>query len=168
MRKPRIKITNFKQEMSVEDIEKSIYEQNPLSDKIQVTYIKKTKTGSSIIFCECPPAVFNEIINMKKLYIGWERHPVYEDLSIPRCFTRQAFYHKNRECRNKIVCPVCSEEHKENECPRRVKKCNNCVLANNKYKLKHSIDHEASDPNCFTLNYHTQVLKNKTNYSYND
>ncbi|KAG5867293.1 hypothetical protein JTB14_031761 [Gonioctena quinquepunctata] len=58
LRKPRIKIPNFDQEMTLEEIEKSIINQNDLSDDLKITYIKKGHTGKNIVFGECSAAIF--------------------------------------------------------------------------------------------------------------
>lgn len=164
MRKPKIKIPNFTEEMTTENIEKKILEQNQLAEGVKVTYVQKKRSGSKTIFCDCSPSAFNKLINMKKIYIGWERYPVYENLDVPRCFQCQGFYHKKSDCKNKVVCGKCSEEHDTSECPKQVKRCMNCLTANEKYKTNHNTQHESTDLECPTLNYHIQVLKNKTDY----
>lgn len=164
MRKPRIKIPNFNEDMSPENIEKSILEQNQLIEGVKVTYIKKKRSGSKTIFCECSPNAFKKLINMKKIFISWERYPVYEDLDIPRCFQCQEFYHKKAVCKNKVACPKCGNEHEESVCPQQVKRCVNCATANLRYRTTHNINHESTDMECPTLKYHIQVLRNKTDY----
>lgn len=86
MRQPRIKIVNFTQNMSADEINKSIIEQNDIQDNIKTTYIRKTKKGYSKIYCVCSATAFQQIMMIKKLCIAWEQLPVYEDLDVPRCF----------------------------------------------------------------------------------
>ncbi|KAG5860975.1 hypothetical protein JTB14_026213 [Gonioctena quinquepunctata] len=43
MRKPRIKITNFNKDMTMEEIDKSLHDQNNINGDIKITYIKKQK-----------------------------------------------------------------------------------------------------------------------------
>lgn len=165
MRKPRIKIINFKQEMDSEQIEKCIAEQNNVEGAIRVIYIKKSKFGTKTLICECCPRSFNRIMQEGKVCIGWERCKVYEDLDIPRCFNCQGYYHKKQNCSNAIVCSFCGESHVSENCHKIKKCCNNCIVSNEKYKTKYPVDHYATDPNCHSLAYLKHALRNKTIYS---
>lgn len=165
MRKPRIKIVNFNQELDREQISSSIIEQNNLlNGSVNVVYVRKDKNKTQTIFCECSPQSFNKIMAKQNIYIGWQRLSVYEDLDVPRCFHCQGYYHKKKNCQNKLVCPICSEEHEENECPKQKKCCKNCKNSNEKYKTKYNIEHLANDQNCPTLDYFKKVLKSRTSY----
>lgn len=164
---PKIKIVNFNQEMTNDEIENSIKQQNHLDGKIKVKYINRAKPGPKSIICECSPSAFHQIMNMKKLCIGWERHRVYEDLSIPKCFNCQGFFHKKNNCTSKLVCSYCSEEHQFNECNKVTASCKNCIISNNKYKTKYSTNHRCDSEECSTLNYHINVMKSKINYAIN-
>lgn len=164
MRKPKIKIANFNEEMTMENIEKCINEQNQLTG-VKVTYIKNQKNGLQTIFCECAPKAFKKLIDMKKIYIGWQRYPIYENLDIPRCFQCQEYYHKKANCKNKVACMICGEEHSLTECPKQKKFCVNCANSNKKYKTQHNTNHESTNIDCPTLKYLTEILKNKTDYS---
>ncbi|KAG5891651.1 hypothetical protein JTB14_020069 [Gonioctena quinquepunctata] len=162
MRKPRVKITNFGQNLTADEIESCILEQNDLPGDFKVTYVKKRKNGLGIIYGECSGDSFNKLIASKRIFIGWES--VYEDLSIPRCYQCQGFYHKKQQCKHKLVCPLCSSEHEEKECPKQTKCCNNCVESNKTYKTTHDTSHHTTDQECPTLKYKIMLLRNKTEY----
>lgn len=164
MRKPKIKIANFNEEMTMENIETCINEQNQLTG-VKVTYVKKQKSGFQTIFCDCSPKAFKKLIDAKKIVIGWQRYPIYENLDIPRCFQCQEFYHKKTDCKNKLACSRCGEEHDETECPRQKKYCVNCTNSNKKYRTNHNTDHESTSTECPTLKFLTEILKNKTDYN---
>lgn len=167
LRKPRIKIISNINDKNEGEIEQLIKKQNKYiddEDELKVTFIKKTKTIGSIIFAECSPVTFNKIMYHKRLYIGWERCPVYEDISVPQCFNCNGYYHKNTNCKNKTVCAYCGDEHNKNECQKRIKKCNNCENANQKYKTDYALNHEADSKECPSYMYHIQILKNKIDY----
>lgn len=51
-RQPRIKITNFKQDMTLQETETAICSQNNLN-VIKVTFIRSNQNGNNTIFCEC-------------------------------------------------------------------------------------------------------------------
>lgn len=164
MRKPRIKITNYTENMTMEEIGKALYDQNNITGEIKVTYIKKNKKGDKTIYCECSSASFKNLIEKGKVYIGWERYPVFEDLDVLRCFKCQAFHHRQQECRNGVVCPNCSGNHTESNCKNHQKCCPNCKHANDKYKKNYNMEHASYDLNCPSLKYFIEVLKSKTNY----
>lgn len=164
MRRPKIKITNFDQNMTEEEIKKCIFEQNQVDGEVKITYIRRNKNGSMTIFGECSAAAFRALMSAGKLYIGWGRYPIYEDLSILRCFRCQEFHHKQQVCQNERVCSYCSGDHEEHECTKIKKCCKNCLTANSKYKMKYDSDHSPTDPNCNSLKYYISVLKNKIDY----
>lgn len=167
MRKPRIKIAAFNLDLDESEIEKCIKEQNQIfakEDELKITYIKKRKDRDSIIYGECTAGLFHKLMSIKKVFIKWQRFPVYEDISFNRCFKCQEFYHKITECQRKVVCPYCSEEHEYKMCPKSQIKCNNCTIANEKYNTNHDTNHEAADPVCPSYKYHLQILRSKINY----
>lgn len=164
MRKPRVKIVNFNQDLTTEEIENCIFEQNGLMGEFKITYIWKKKEDQITIYGECSGTTFTQLMKNKKIFIGWQSYMVYEDLGVPRCFRCQDFYHKKQQCNHKLVCPICSGEHEERECPKDKVCCNNCMNSNKKYKTAYSINHHTTDHECPTLNFHIKILQNKTNY----
>lgn len=83
--------------MTLQEIEAVIHNQNSLNG-IKVTYMKSNKNGNKTIFCECLPASFTDVMGRRKIYIGWYRYPVYEDLRVLKYFKCQQFYHKGSVC----------------------------------------------------------------------
>lgn len=164
MRNPKIKIPNFRQNMNVDDIQKSIENQNDTNGIVKVTYIKTNKNGSKTIYCECCSSSFKTIMETGKINIGWERYSIYEDLSVLRCFKCQAYHHKMNDCKNAVVCPSCSENHEQDKCKSNKKCCYNCKFANNKYGKNYNTEHSPGDPSCSSLLYQIEVLKSYTNY----
>lgn len=164
LRQPRIKIVKVMQDFTPEVIEKYLKEQNNITGEAKVKYIRQNRNGSKTIICECTPNAFHQIINLKKICLGWERYMVYEDLSVPRCYNCQGYFHKKSECKNKIVCPICSDEHEERMCPNQKKMCKNCELSNQKYNTNYATDHQNNSLECPVLKFHTEVLKSKINY----
>ncbi|KAG5894477.1 hypothetical protein JTB14_032505 [Gonioctena quinquepunctata] len=168
LRKPRIKIPNFDQEMTLEEIEKSIINQNDLSDDLKITYIKKGHTSKNIVFGECSAEIFKKLTGTNKVYIGWERYAIYEDLNIPRCHNCHGFYHKKENCpTDHVICPKCSENHHENECTKAITCCVNCVKSNQIYKMNYNVSHKATDRECPSLEHQDLSLiyeEHKGNY----
>ncbi|XP_074042086.1 uncharacterized protein [Leptinotarsa decemlineata] len=164
LRNPRVKITNFEQNLSKEEIEAMILNQNEFLSDFSVTYVKKVKDKQNTIFGECSAANFSQLMHIKKVCIGWRRYPVYEDLTVPHCFRCQGFYHKVQDCNNKLICPLCSEEHLQKDCPKNNKCCINCVTSNDRYNLNYKTDHYSIDMECPTYKYHIENLKSKIDY----
>lgn len=103
-------------------------------------------------------------INTKKMYIGWERYPVYEDIGLIRCYNCQEYNHKSNRCDNEAVCANCAEKHETKACNANDKKCVNCLNANLRFKTKYNTQHAAVDPNCPSTKYHIDILKSKIDY----
>lgn len=168
MRKPRFKIIGYEGGLDIEQINKCLREQNKFIkeiDDLEITYIKHNKNNSlCTIYGECNASLFHRFMAMTKVFIGWERYPVYEDLSIMRCFKCQELYHKSDKCLNKVVCEFCSGDHDIRDCPKSQKKCNNCIKANNKFKTNYKTEHAANDPLCPSYQYLINVLKSKIDY----
>lgn len=168
LRKPRIKIAAYTGNLDEDGLVRSLRKQNhfiDMNDELQVTYIRRnTKTNSSIIFMDCSPTLFHKLMDARKVYIGWERCPVYEDIRITRCFKCQEHYHKADVCKNAVVCEYCALDHDVRDCPKTRQLCNNCVKANNLYKTKYSTDHTTNDSNCPSYQYLINVLRSKIDY----
>lgn len=171
-RLPRLKVVGVdKNNIScdLEEIEQSLRKQNKwIGDDggLKVTYVKTFggKNSHATVYLECSANLYHEAMNRKKMYLGWQRCPVYEELSIQRCFACQGYFHKNSNCGNPLACVTCGGPHDVSECPEAEKKCRNCVLANNKYRTKYDTHHAADDNNCPTYQYHISCLRSKIDY----
>lgn len=170
MKKPRFKIiTTATNNMSTEDIANCLRKQNQFiqnEDYLKITYIKTTQNNKSTVFGECSGDLFRRLMTFKKVFIAWERCPVYEDNRIPRCKICFAYdHHKEDDCKNKkTICTYCSGEHKLQNCLKTIKKCCNCSRSNEKYKLEHPTNHEAYSIECPTYKFYLQRFKNSIDY----
>lgn len=169
LRWPRFKIVGFSDELDQHQITRSILEQNQIREdpnNLRITFIRKPKKngGLSTIYGECSPNIFRRLMNLQKIYIGWKRYPVYEDLSIVRCFKCQQPHHKLDKCQNKVACEYCADEHKGEVCPRSLERCVNCTTANEKYKVNYNFHHAANDPECPSHKYLLNILRGKIDY----
>lgn len=175
LKNPRFKITDYKindkDDLKAEIVEASIREQNHFIepvDHIKITFFKLNKKSETYtIYGDCSAKVFHKIMVNKKLCIGWQRYPVFEDISIPRCFKCQGFFHKNNECPNEVSCEYCSEKHAAKECPKNQKRCINCLNANAKFNLKHNVNHTANEKTCPSFEHQIKIMKSKIDYDGN-
>lgn len=168
LRNPRIKIVGINKDYTKDEMETIIKKQNTIiaeDDLFKVTYIKSFKhKNSKTAYAECSPKIFHHFMNVKKIYLGWEILPVYEEINVTKCFKCQQFHHKTGECKNKVVCVRCSEDHETKECQSQIKKCKNCENSNSKYKTNYDIHHTAVDWNCPSYKYQLDLIRAKINY----
>lgn len=125
MKKPRFKIIMSKTTMSQDDIANCLKRQNQFirnDDYLNITYIKAIQKNKSIVFGEYSGDLFGRLMTFKKVFISWERCPVYEDNRIPRCKSCFAYDHKGINCINKLSCTYCSLDHRFENCPKISKK----------------------------------------------
>lgn len=168
MRNPKFKIIGYSGDLDKQEIEECLREQNSFfeeQDELKITYLKQNNRNATVtVYGEASPILFQKLMINKKIFLQWNRYPIYEDIGIQRCFKCQEHYHKNTNCVNKTICEYCASEHIIQECPKLHKKCNNCINANGKYKLSYNTDHEASDQNCPSYQYLLNILRSKINY----
>lgn len=167
-RTPRMKIVGFTGEGGEKDIENNIRRQNKWindDDMMKVVHIKKMKNrNTSNIYIECSPDLYHKAVKAQRVFIGWERYPIYEDLNLTRCYRCQGFNHKSANCDRRVSCGTCSGEHERSVCSSVSKKCVNCDFANNKFSTGYNVDHAATDPSCPSTLYHTKILRSRINY----
>lgn len=165
---PKIKIVGYSGDKSPEELEDIIKQQNKWiehKDKLKINYIRKNRgKHTSTIYSECSPELYWKMMDHKKLFIGWERCIVYENLAVTKCFKCQGYFHKSNNCENEISCEHCAGNHERKSCTTQIKKCKNCEIANIKYKLGHNVNHTASDPECPSTKYHLNLIRSKTDY----
>lgn len=167
---PKIKIAGFTGDDTVEILENKIRKQNKwiiTEDYLKILYVRKTKNknGLSTIYAECSGRFLGKILNTGKVCIDWQRLPVYEDLSVSRCYQCQGFRHKSSKCTKEQVCGNCAGDHCTLDCECQIRRCINCIWANKNYKTQHTTNHSALDSECPSLKYHLGIMKSKTDYS---
>lgn len=168
LRRPRIKIPGYDgKQISKDELESCIREQNQFidqKDELKVTFLRKVRDRYTI-FAECSSSLFQRFMNVGKVFIGWERYPVYEDISVTRCFNCQEPFHKGDSCPNQPCCEKCSGAHGSRDCRNdSQKQCKNCINTNSKHKLNYKTDHGANDPDCPSYRYLLSVLRSKIDY----
>lgn len=167
LKKPRIKIIRYNQDLNSEEIENSLKLQNNIEENdLKIIYIKTYQNQTKTIFAECSPKAFNYLMKQKKVCIGWETFPVFEDFNILKCYKCQQFNHKSTRCLNNEVCQKCAGQHETKTCTKNLKKCTNCVFANEKFKKKYNINHETFDLTCPCLQYQIMSTKSRINYEF--
>jgi len=145
--KPKIKIINIsEEEMELEDDEliHTIKKQNSMEES-RINIVKKIlkkknkdnsqsrskgRDGGSIII-EADEQTHDMMLKKEKLNIGWRKCPVYNHISIKRCYKCWGYYHIAKNCT-------------------RDETCVNCMFKIKTYNLKISDEHDALSPECPT------------------
>lgn len=159
-RKPKIKIINVDgDEMKMEDEEliDTIKKQNRIGEESCIHLVKKilrgknkdTEQGSVII--EVDESTHISLINRGKINLGWRKCPLFNYISVRRCFKCWGYYHIAKNCTRQETCYKCAGNHKANECTTAKKRCVNCTYKNQTYNLKINVEHEALDSECPTF-----------------
>ncbi|CAG9769710.1 unnamed protein product [Ceutorhynchus assimilis] len=167
LQKPKIKIIGYSgNSEDREELEDQICQQNEIMDRqnIKINYIRTTRDHKKTIFAETSPELFRRLIQMKKIYVGWQRLPIYEDLTLMKCFKCQEYNHKRDQCSYQVVCSHCGKNHEYKDCDQQTKCCGNCVKANNRFGLSYDISHTSYDIECPTMIFYKQKLKAKIDY----
>lgn len=171
LRKPSVKIMNLKKDINEEEILESIVNQNEeygfsTEDQIEVKVIKKNKNGNSafaVIYCT--GSAYNKFMAVKKINIGFEKCPVFENIHLVRCYKCFDFNHKIDECKQtEITCSKCCDSHSYKDCKSRIRKCKNCINYNEKYKTKFDVNHEVFSYECAVYKKNVDIVRERTNY----
>lgn len=91
------------------------------------------------------------LLGKGKVNIGWKRCPVFNHISVKRCFKCWGYHHMAKNCMRNITCYKCAGNHKSNECTSDKKKCVNCMHKIQAYNLKIRDNHDALNLECPTL-----------------
>lgn len=91
---------------------------------------------------------YGRVLASGRLFVGYDNCAVYDAIEVKRCYRCSKFGHFSKECRQRVVCPKCSENHNVKECKSTQEKCVNCVEVNNKLGLGFDVNHAAWDGQC--------------------
>lgn len=167
-RNPRIKIVGIEDEMSEEELVKSILEKNSFikNSKVKLITMKKMKKKYlAILEIDC--ISFKNIMEKGFLFIDFSICSVYEHVDITRCFNCAGYYHSAKTCTKEKVCMKCGNTgHTANECTSSQEnfKCPNCSEINQKFNQDYFINHSPFDFKCETFIQNIEKIKAKIQY----
>ena len=70
---------------------------------------------------------FNNIIEARKLLVGYDLCKVWDAIEVRRCFKCSGFNHVSNQCRQKdAICPKCAGNHLLQDCQSNDLKCIHC------------------------------------------
>lgn len=170
-KKPRVMIYDIDDDVTDDEVIKSIYEQNlvgadltldQFQDEFQCVHKfgHKTDRTRKHWVVECSARVRNEVRRKERLYVGWQCCRVKDYNPLVRCYQCQAFGHVSKFCKNKVVCPHCSGEHDRSRCTNKNKPgiCANCKFAGKNH------NHETGDRECPELDRATKIAIDRIDY----
>lgn len=167
----RVKVVGIEEEeynRKNEEIVEKIIKQNHIRHREETDFKIKILRKSNVfnkrfnIIMEVDTKTYQLFTVMEKISIGWTRCPIYSDYGILRCLNCCRYGHLSKECKEKTVCPRCSEDHELKNCNNKTNKCINCVTSNTKYGLKLDTNHVVWDvQSCDVYRRCEQVQMNK-------
>lgn len=150
----QVLITDMTLKYTEDDMKNKLKRQNIIMEnsEIEIKAIFETKRYNKTIYnarinIDCETYV--KVIEAGRINVGWERCRVYDGTRVTQCFKCYGYNHRSSECRNSEICYKCHGQHKSSECQQEIiKKCINCVRANNVLKLNLNEEHYTNDRNC--------------------
>lgn len=174
--KPKLKIVYIDEEewkLSDEELIDTIKKQNKfgLREESNIKIIKRLKTQTNrrgrtegTIIIEVDERTHELMLKQGKVNIGWKRCPVFNHISVKRCFKCWGYRHIVKNCIRDVACHKCAGNHNSNECTTNEKKCINCKYKNQSYNLKIKDDHDALSPECPTFKRVLQEEKRRAGW----
>ena len=155
---PKIKIVDIRDNIAPQDLIDIIRKQNDNLIKddsqiklLQLINIDDARNMRYTAYVEVDGATFKRLIDAKKVYIGWSRCRVFEELKLTRCFNCSGFNHRANTCQEPAACTKCAGNHQIGNCNSETLKCINCMRAANKFNIiELDINHAAWDRGCPT------------------
>lgn len=166
--KNRIKILGIHEnehDINNEMLIQKIVKQNDLQNEeaeIRIIYKSKISDKKFSMVIEVSSYIYKCLMKQEKIYLGWNRCKIIEDVGIVRCYKCCGYGHMQSKCtKEEIVCPICAGNHNLADCKSDKAKCINCCLSNEKYKLKLDTEHRVFSKDCPTLRRITQMLRDR-------
>lgn len=164
--KPKIKVVNIEEEelkLADDDLVGIIKTQNGMeaSEGREMKIVKrlvkgndqernKRGRGEGSIIVEVDERTHDELLSRGKLSVGWKKCPVYNHVSVKRCYKCWGYYHIAKNCSREETCYKCAGNHNAKDCLSLANKCINCMFKNKAYNLKINVEHSAIDQSCPT------------------
>lgn len=175
MLNPKIKILNVKEEQlrDTDQFLTNLTAQNLCDDlNKNIKCIKKYKTpknreGTCNVILELNTEQFTYLTNKSQfVYVEWNKYKYFEFISVLRCFKCWKFGHRAERCTSVVVCPLCSQNHKKEECKSLNFECVNCKYAKEVIKITNiTTNHHVFDTNCPSYQRQIDSSKNKIEYN---
>lgn len=163
----KVKIVGLSEKMEEQEINQHLQEQNTFINNknfIKILKYEESKNPHNKYhkfnaIVEMEKTIFKKSVEAGKINIKWDKCYVVEDITIARCFNCSGYNHRSDKCSNKTACPRCSGEHKLANCNSQDVQCINCLVFNDKLKLKLNTKHSALSADCEVFKRKLQFKK---------
>lgn len=110
------------------------------------TVTSNTATYQNAIL-ECDLALHKELCEKKTLICGIDECKIFEEINLLQCVKCLDYGHISTNCKSKVACRKCAQEHLAKDCQESRNNCINCLRANEKGGT-HRTNHRVSDGRC--------------------
>lgn len=148
---PRIRIAGMSEKHDEENVKNFLIKSNSHifydDSHIRIVKLSSHKKNANLYqaVLEVDKTSYSKAIKAGHLIIGYDSCVVFDALSVYRCFKCNEFHHSAIKCKNKLSCPICSEEHELKDCKSEIHKCSNCVKHNQRAHSRVPTDHTVFD-----------------------
>ena len=175
-RYPAISVVGLCKELNKEELYEQIMNQNHIINEVctanneavfDIIAVKPLRNNSTVFqaFVRVSDDVRHAIKQQRdKIFFGWEKLSVYDQLFIKRCNKCQGYNHYHRECKNTVSCGLCAaHDHEYINCPHKDKSVNDkaafyCCI-NCKNAGESDVSHPAYSSLCKLYKMEQEALK---------
>lgn len=170
-RLPRIRVCGLSEQYANNDLITALKKQNPdimaVNCVINVLHVfdvkSKSRYGAKL---EIDAITFKNMMDARKVFVGWDSCMVYEDFNIRRCYKCWGFNHTASKCTaSNYKCSKCSGDHQFNECTSAVEKCVACSEAASTMHINLNTNHSATNLSCPTYLHRVEVARRYIKYT---
>lgn len=169
LRKPNIKISGMSEKITDDEVVHFLKTQNDginNDEEIKIlTQFENRINRNFTAVLEVNGELFTNLINRKKVSIGWDRCIVSESLNVRRCYKCNGYNHKAGVCTRDRACKKCSGGHDLKECTSNFEKCINCVSVNQRLKLNFEVNHSATSSECKVFQRQIELERKRIEYN---
>lgn len=165
---PKILIVGMSTLIDKTTLAEKLKSQNSFLQSSTISVIKVQQSTKSKYFnavVELDSQSYKKALQLKKLFIDWDRCFVYENVYVVQCYKCCGYNHKTDNCKNDQSCSKCAQQHLFKACSSNFNMCINCKTANEKYKMNLNVNHPSWDKKCSVYLRKIQLERRKINYN---
>lgn len=172
-RRPLVAIHNLRADPKMEEFFEDLHRVNladdpewpmaALKDQCRLAFKKgRRATGCTSIILECTKGLRDKLIQLGRVYIGWDAADVCDFVRVTCCSRCQQYGHPEKHCRaQSMVCGRCGESgHKSAECQAEKSCCATCK----RFKRPEAYNHKTAAMSCPARVNAEQRAINQTQY----
>lgn len=170
--KPTVKIINISEEFNEDELKATLIEDNDVFHDLKHFKLRKFYRNEKRSYAqftalvELDATTFFKVMELEKIFVGWDRCRVFDGLEVPRCFKCCKYNHKIAECKAEVdTCPKCCGNHRGKDCKSTVEKCANCERDRVEGNLDVETDHAVWSTNCPVYQRFIKRLNKRIDYT---